>query len=249
MNRVLPILLLLTNFLFANHNQHLFENANNLYEQGKYSEAIQQFEEIISNGYESWEVYYNLGNAYFKNNQVGKSILNYERALQLSNKNEDVKFNLDLADSLVIDKIQAPQQFILFKIWNTFKNYFSLNMISFIVLILYIVLTISIVLRILIPKRAIRAFTKLLIIPSLVLVIIFSITLTSRIYDHKNLKFGIILNEEIIVKGSPEDSGTELFTLHEGVKVQVQRQVNNWLQIRLTDGKVGWVKQDVLEII
>ncbi|MEE4311321.1 MAG: tetratricopeptide repeat protein [candidate division KSB1 bacterium] len=243
------MLLSLVTVIHADHNTHLYETANALYEEGEYAQAIAKYEEILSGGYASWEVYYNLGNAFYKNAELGKSILNYERALAMAPKNEDVKYNLALANLTVVDKINAPEPFFLFKIVSDFKNYFSLNVLSIIVLALYCGLITLIILTIILRGQNIRKTATLLITLFSITFVIFGSTLLFRIKDHHSLKYAIMLAQKVEVTGSPEESGTELFSLHEGVKVQIEKEVDEWYQIRLEDGKTGWVKKTVLGII
>lgn len=243
------ISILCSSILLADHNQHLFEQANTLYETGKYVEAIQTYEEILSNGYESWELYYNLGNAYYKNRKLGRAILNYERAHRLAPKNEDILFNLELANLSVVDKITAPPAFFLFKIFTDFKNYFSINLLAIIVISSYGLIILFTILYILIRKKTIRRISLVFGVPVLFVLIVFAFVLALRSHEQKNLKYGIIQMNKVDVMSSPEENSTELFSLHEGVKIQVQKQLGEWLQIRLSDGKVGWVKQGVVEVI
>ena len=242
-------LVIVVTLLFADHNLHLFEQANELYEQDQYSEAIQKYEAIINTGYESWELYYNLGNAYYKNKQLGKAILNYERALRLEPENEDIKFNLELANLSVVDKINIPPEFFLFKIFFDFKNYFNLNTLSIIIITFYIIIITFIIFRILIRKKTVRRLSFIVIIFALIILIMFTTILGLRVHEYKNVKYGIILVNKVDVMSSPDENSTEVFSIHKGLKAQVQKKLNNWLQIRLSDGKVGWVKHNVLEII
>ena len=235
--------------LFADHNFYLFEQANKLYEQEQYLEAIKNYEEIVNNGYESWELYYNLGNAYYKVRQLGKTILNYERAQRLAPENEDIKFNLEIANLSIVDKINRPPEFFIFKVFSNFKNYFNLNILSIIVISSYLLMICLIIFRILIRKKTVRKLSFVTITITLIILIIFSAILGLRVHEYNNIKYGIILVNKVDVMSSPDDNSTEVFSLHEGTKAQVQKQVNNWFQIRLSDGKVGWVIQDVLEII
>ena len=240
---------LLTTFLFAEHNLYLFEQANKFYEQDQYKKAVQAYEEIIGNGYESWELYYNLGNAYYKNRQLGKAILNYERAIRLEPENEDVQFNLEIANLSVVDKINIPPEVFIFEILSDFKNYFSLNTFSIIVIAFYLLIITFVILRILIRNKKVQNISFVIIILGSVIFVVFASILGLRINDSQNIKYGVILVNKVDVMSSPDKDGTEVFSLHEGLKAQVQRQVNNWYQIRLSDGKVGWVMQDILEII
>lgn len=241
--------MLLSNCLFADHNQHLFEQGNTLYAQDKYEEAIETYKEIRANGCESWELYYNLGNAYYKNGDLGKAILNYERARLLESDNEDIQFNLEMANLMVADKINQPPQFFLFKIFSDFKNSMGLNILSLIVLATYVLLTAFAISYILVKRRKIRQLSFVVSIPVALLFVVFTTVFVLRIQDLNNLKYGIIIDNKVDVVSSPEGKGTEIFSLHEGVKVQAEKQVGEWLQIRLSDGKVGWLKKSAIEII
>ena len=239
----------ITPILLADHNIHLYAQANKLYEQEKFSEAISIYENIIDNGYESWEIYYNLGNSYYKDRQLGKAILNYERANALNSENEDIIFNLELANLMVADKINTPPDFLFFKIFSNIKNLFSLNVLTYIVIISYLLFSLLLIFYILNKKRIVQKLSIVILVPIIIILVAFTSILGVRIYEHNTLNFGIIIAEKINVMGSPGENGTEIFSLHEGVKVQVQKHNHNWLQIRLIDGKVGWIKKDILEII
>jgi len=243
------LLLLFIPVVFADQNTYLFEEANKLYQKEQYAQAIQKYEEVLANNYESWELYYNLGNAYYKDKQLGKAILNYERALRLNPKHEDILFNLELANLSVVDKINIPPDFFLFKIFSDFKNYFSLNLLTIVVIVSYVCLILFTIIRIFVGKRIIRQISAGSIFVMLIIFVLFASILGLRIHDKNNIKYGIIIVNKVDVKSSPEKNSTELFSLHEGLKMQVQKQVNNWYQIRLRDGKVGWVTKGVLEII
>jgi tetratricopeptide (TPR) repeat protein len=251
--KIKALIILLISFnavsLFADHNRYLFEQANQLYEKNQYNEAVQKYEEIVHNGYSSWEVYYNLGNAYYKNEQLGKAIANYERALRLESKNEDLKFNLELANSRIVDEIPVPDEFIVFKIFSIVKNSLALNALTIITILCYLFLMTGLTLRILIKTTFVQRLSGVLIAIFVVLFIFSSSLLAIRIYEHINLKFGIVIASQANVMNSPEETGSEAFMLHEGCKVQVQQQSSDWLQIRLSDGKVGWIKNEAVEII
>jgi len=243
------LLLLFIPAVFADQNTYLFEEANKLYQKEQYAQAIQKYEEVLANNYESWELYYNLGNAYYKDKQLGMAILNYERALRLNPKHEDILFNLELANLAVVDKINIPPDFFLFKIFSDFKNYFSLNLLTIFVIVSYVCLILFTIIRILVGKRIIRQISAGSIFVMLIIFVLFASILGLRIHDKNNIKYGIIIVNKVDVKSSPEKNSTELFSLHEGIKMQVQKQVNNVYQIRLRDGKVGWVTKGVLVII
>jgi len=246
---VLFILILKTTSAFADHNQYLFDQANKLYQQEQYQEAIKNYLEVINNGYESWQLYYNLGNAYYKTGQFSRAILNYERSLKLKPKNEDIRFNLQIANLSVIDKIVTPPQFFLFKWLSDIKSLWGIQTLTFIAAGFYVLTALLIVAKIFIRKIRAQRLLTVVMIPIITLLIIITIILVVRINENSTLHYAIVLVDKVEVLSAPEEQGTELFSLHEGVKFKVEEIRSDWAKIRLADGKVGWVKRDVFEII
>lgn len=233
----------------ADHNQYLFEQANQLYQKEQYQQAIDKYLEIRNSGYESWQLYYNLANAYYKTRDLGRAILNYERALKLNPKNEDIKFNLDLANLQVVDKIVVPPQFFLFKILSDLKNLWGLKTLTFLTLFFYLLLTGLIIMKILLRSITIQRLAQIALIPALVLLLLVGTIFIIRIHENNTLHYAIVLVDKIDVLSSPDDQGTELFALHRGVKLKVEELRADWAKIRLADGKIGWIKKQAFEII
>ncbi|MDZ7342222.1 MAG: tetratricopeptide repeat protein [candidate division KSB1 bacterium] len=234
---------------YADHNQYLFDQANQLYQQEQYQQAIDKYLEIRNSGYESWQLYYNLGNAYYKTRDLGRAILNYERALKLNPKNEDIKFNLDLANLQVVDKIVVPPQFFMFKILSDLKNLWSLKTLTFLTLFFYLLLTGLIIMRILLRDIRVQRIVRIAWIPALILLLLVGTIFIVRIHEDSTLHYAIVLVDKIDVLSSPDDQGTELFALHRGVKLQIEASRADWAKIRLADGKIGWIKKQAFEII
>lgn len=233
----------------ADHNQHLFDQANQLYQKEQYQQAIEKYLEIRNGGYESWQLYYNLGNAYYKSRDLGRAILNYERALKLNPKNEDIKFNLDLANLQVVDKIVVPPEFFLFKMVSDLKNLWGLKTLTLLTVFCYLLVMGLIIMRILLRSRSIQRVVRIALIPGLVSLLLVVNIFIVRIHENNTLHYAIVLVDKIDVLSSPDDQGTELFALHRGVKLKVEESRGDWAKIRLADGKIGWIKQQAFEII
>ena len=238
-----------TTSALADHNQYLFDQANKLYQQEQFQEAIKNYLEIIKNGYESWQLYYNLGSAYYKTGDFGRAILNYERALKLNPKNEDIQFNLQVANLSVVDKITIPPQFFISKWLSDLKALLGIQALTFLAVGFYLITILLIILKIFVRKARAQRLLTVLLVPLLILLVTVSFILIARINENNSTNYAIVLVDKVDVLSSPEEQGTELFSLHKGVKFKVDELQNEWAKIRLADGKIGWVRRDVFEVI
>ncbi len=241
----------------VNDHEQLFLTGNQYYQQENYDEAIASYETILTSGYESWELYFNLGNAYFRSGRAGKAILNYERARRLAPLNSDIRHNLEIANLSIADKIEVPPKFFLIEIGNAVVESLglklNLNELTKYVLLVYLILMFLIIARILVVKPEIRRILFYFIIPIFILLILIVITLQVEIYTNKKNVEAILIASEVDVYGAPEENSTLLFSLHEGVKIRIQNNLDKdnarWLEIQLSDGKTGWVRDTGFEKI
>jgi len=235
---------------FAGDEERLFQEANTFFQSGQYSEALGTYEAIIDLGYHSGILHYNIGNCYYKLQDIGRAILHYERALKWMPGDEDLKANLALANLAVTDKITPRPQFILIRILRGFVHLLPLHIHIVLFFGLYILGMGFLILFIITRKRFLRMIGFRSAIVTGVLFLIFGLSLFSRIQEAKKRIEAVILADRVDVMSSPsEEEGLEVFSLHEGTKVRVDQKTGEWLEIILADGKVGWVRKDVLEII
>ncbi len=225
------------------------DSANNLYTAGQYEKAIELYQQVTTNGYEAAELYYNLGNAYFKTNQFPMAILNYERAKVLTPGDADIEFNLNLANTHVIDKIDVMPVFFI-KSWrNNILALLPSNQWALISLISF-ALSLSLFLVFVLSQNPLWRKTAFLlgIVLFLGAFITFNHARKSKYMAVKE-PYAIIMTPSVVVRSAPADSGTDLFVIHEGLKVQVTDHLGEWKQIVLTNGSKGWVKTtDLVEI-
>lgn len=234
---------------FADEIETLFVRANEHYQNSDYVAAISEYNKIRDLGYESWEVYYNLGNAYYKNGEIARAILNYERAKRLNSENEDINFNLELANLSVVDRIPQLPKFLLFVWISELASLVSFQWLGMVTISLYLLFMALMMLRILLRTSSLtRLLHRSMITAGVVLVVVSGLFLV-RIYENESITEAIVMTNKVDVMSAPGEAGTELFTLHEGVKVQIQEHSGNWLKIRLADGKVGWLREDHVEQI
>ena len=226
-----------------------FEQANQLYLQAKYPDAVAQYEKIVQSGFESGELYFNLGNAYYKSGNIQKAILNYERARQLLPRDEDVQFNLQLANLQVVDKIDAVPRLFIYRWVDSMLALFSLSTMGWIVYSFFI-LTLAAFAFFLYARtytqKRLSMFAGLVFSTALILTMI---GYGVQSYKESNTEFAIVMSDVANIKAAPDSKGNDLFVLHKGLRVQVLDSVNHWRKIRLADGKVGWIPEDDCESI
>jgi tetratricopeptide (TPR) repeat protein len=226
-----------------------FEQANQLYLQAKYPDAVAQYEKIVQSGFESGELYFNLGNAYYKSGNIQKAILNYERARQLLPRDEDVQFNLQLANLQVVDKIDAVPRLFVYRWVDSMLALFSLSTMGWIVYSFFI-LTLAAFAFFLYARtytqKRLSMFAGLVFSTALILTMI---GYGVQSYKESNTEFAIVMSDVANIKAAPDSKGNDLFVLHKGLRVQVLDSVNHWRKIRLADGKVGWIPEDDCESI
>jgi len=225
--------------------QYLFFTASRLYEEGDFDEALLTYMSILDNGIESAEVYYNIGNCYFKKNELGNAILFYERARRLAPRDADIRANYAFAQSFIKETNNAyTTLWIKILITYPFKA-FSVDETCVIVSLLFVVL-ISLTAVIAIFRR-IQWFYVIPWILALVLFLNGVVTLTEKISRLKS--DAIVLSDEVSVRFEPFDRATTHYTVYEGMRVMIVQTKGDWAKIKRPDGKVGWIGRSEIEVI
>ncbi|MFH1004109.1 MAG: hypothetical protein V1781_01215 [Bacteroidota bacterium] len=248
--------ILLTCFLFsiiikcviANPNT-LIDSANKAYSLGNFQKAAEYYENILTHGFESAEIYFNLGNSYFKTDRIGLSILNYERAKKLSPHDDDIQFNLNLANQRTLDKIEFIPKFFFVEWWSKMKSLHSEKTWTLRSIICFILFFFFLTVFIVSKKSINRQFSFCLGLIFLILTFLTLIIAQDRYSKLTNKDTAIILSFSAEIKNAPAESGTKLFILHEGTKVNVLEINNGWIKVGLSQEKVGWVKKISIEYI
>ena len=224
-------------------SDQLFEKANKAYNDSDYTFAITLYDSILTIGLESSELYYNLGNCHYKEQNWANAIWHYEKSLKLE-KNDKTIQNLELANLKIIDRIEEIPQLFYKKWWSSFIsifNTFSWQLIS--ILIIWLALTL----------KTLSQFTNyknkylLSILYSLLLISIFA---TYSSYQ-KNItkKEAIIFTSSIVVNSEPKTNSTNKFTLHSGSKIEILDTNGEWINIKIANGSNGWIKKSECKIL
>jgi tetratricopeptide (TPR) repeat protein len=226
--------------LYAQSAQLLFDEANRLYTSGNYEQSVEKYHEIIHNGYESGALYFNLGNAYYKLERIGESILYYEKALKLTPGDEALQRNLQIAQLRTVDKIEPIPNLFIELWWIKAINLLSLNAFSWLSLITFSCLALFTALFLVFRKDGFRYPIWIFAICFIVFLLLF----LGKIYDNENNRFGVVMAKTVSVVSEPAISSTEMFILHEGTKVKINRALEGWYEISLADGKTGWLQTE-----
>ena len=242
---MLLLLLLLPSSAFALSKAE----ADSSYVNENYQQAITQYERLLQTG-PSAELYYNLGNSYYRMDNITRAILNYERALLLSPGDADIRFNLQLARSKTVDKIVPQSDFFLTTWYRSAVNMLSVDgwaYVAIFCLVFAVVLLFVYLFSSPIWLRKIGFFGGLLLLLGFVLGNIFAWHQKQTI-DHRD--GAIIIESAVTVKSTPAQNGTDLFILHEGTKVTVlDDTMDGWREVLVPDGKQGWVETSQIEAI
>lgn len=220
------------------------------YVNNDYETAIDIYEAVIANEGEAAELYYNLGNAYYKSNEIAKAILNYERALLLSPSDNDVRFNLELAQSKTVDKVSEGYN-IFFMVWiEAIINLMSMTAWAVIGITSFILLLAALLMLFFSNSISVRRLGFAVSIIMLCLTIFSNLAAFSHYKKQTDRVAAIIISPSVTAKSTPDNSGTNLFVLHEGRKVKIaDDSMKGWKKIELEDGNVGWIPTEALEKI
>ena len=224
--------------------------ADSAYINNDYASAVYLYEDILANQGESADIYYNLGNSYYKMENIAKAILNYEKALMLNPGNGDIRFNLELAQSKTVDKVTPMSEVFLVTWMKSLTNTMSEQGWSKLAIASFILTLLGLVLYFFSKKIAMKKIgfiSALCLMLVCILANVFASSQKSKAQSHSS---AIIMEPSVTVKSTPNEGGTELFILHEGRKVMIKdNTMREWKEIQLEDGNAGWVPASVIEII
>ena len=223
-----------------------FEEGNAAYNDGNYEQALTFYAQIVESGMESADLYYNMGNTYYKMKEYPMSILYYEKALKLSPGDEDIRTNLEIANLTVVDKINViPQSFIV-RWWNGVKSSLSSDGWAWVSIVSFALFLVCLFVFLMARRTALRKagfFVGMVVAICLVLSVVFAV---QKHQDMIHQDEAIIMTPTVTVKSSPTVNSVDLFVLHEGTKVRITGTSNEWNKIRIADGSVGWLQAETM---
>lgn len=243
----------LTFFIFAGISMavdrpgELFEEGNSSYKNGDYEKAVSFYEELFKIDKVSPEVFYNLGNSYFKLKKTGKAILNYERALRMGPRDRDTQLNLNLARAMIVDKIPASERSFVLDVLLFLYDRISINELSLFCSFFYLSAVLILILSIFFAAKRRLIFCAAGVFG--IIFFSFSISLFAKIKNENFTKTGIIVAEKTDARSGPKEDYLLQFTLHEGTKVVILKDSQDWYEIEISKDLKGWIPKNTVDII
>ena len=248
-NILLIVVFFLTLFSYASENQIVIAKANKAYTEGLFTQAVELYRQVLTSGNESWELYYNLGNSYYKLNDFASAILYYEKAKKLNPGNEDINFNIKVTNNKIADRIEPLPEMFYKRWYRNLVELFSVDNWAMIVILSFILSLLCGLLFVISQRvflRKVGFWTG---------IIFFVISLVSVLFSVQNYQTlqnnteAIIFTPTVTIKSSPDEKSIDLFVLHEGTKIQILDNIGNWYEIRIANGSIGWLLTSSVEKI
>jgi len=239
------ILVVLSPRLLAVDAPGLMTRGNAAYESGDFPAAIAAYEKILASDLESAEVYYNLGCAYFSEASYGRAILNFEKARQLSPRDPDVVHNLEYSKLFLKDRFDLPEQMLLIAWFKNIRSSLSLTELKQLEQILFLLLMGGIILTRFLKGHRLSSTVMTI---TIILAVLFAGTggwLLDRVLSLDE-KRAILLVDQTEVSSAPLSGSNTLFVIHEGTSGKILDATDSWYEIRLDDGKTGWIPHEVV---
>lgn len=249
MKKVLTVFILLFGFIISAQNDALFNRATEAYNKGNYDKAIAYYLEIIENGQHSAALYFNLGNSYYKLDQVAPSIYYFEKALLLKPNDFEIKTNLNYAKNMTLDAIEVMPKTGLSKVYDAFIGFLSFDQWAYLAvscMVLFTILYIAFYYFRYATRKRIALISALISLFVAIIAIVFAFVQYNAILADQP---AIVFADEVVIKSEPNDRSLEVFRLHEGTKLKVIEELNDWKKIKIADGKTGWLSSNDIKML
>ncbi len=239
--RNILVLFLMFTALLMKPNE-LLKKAETAYDSKNYKKAIEAYEQLVKEGYNSDRLFYNLGNAYYRDNQLGKAIYNYERAKKINSQDADIQNNLGIAYSKTVDKIETKENFFVSAVKSSVLCSCSTNTWAWLSIL---ALCLTVLFLYLFISGSSVAFKRISFFSALIFIVGFFITYSlgySALKDKQQHNFAIITAAQTKVFIEPTQAASSKFSLHEGTRVRLLELNADWVLIKLENGNEGWLK-------
>lgn len=226
-----------------------FELANQLYDSGNFVQAKTAYLNLWDEGIISDDLHFNLGNAYFKTNEIARAILHYEKAIKINPANVDAAYNLKLANEKTVDKIESIPDLFIYRWWRAIYNAFAADNWAKIAITLFFLTALFFAVFLFIGNSQSKKTSFYLAVSSFTIAFFcWLMAHQQNQYLHK-IEYAIILQPSVNIISAPTEGSSQLFVLHEGTKVKVKDETDIWLKVSLPNGNEGWLKKESIESI
>lgn len=227
----------------------VFQNALHEYEIKNYENALKDFLSVENEGLINADLFYNIGNCYFRLHQIGRSILYYKKALKIESDHASARKNLEFALTLTKDKQEIGSEDVIRSFWEKLFDSLSINLLAVIAIMIFgiiILLTCFMIIHYRNRERTVPIFITTVLIFFLLIFLLLGF-LKWRAYHFLNE--GVILTPSAIGYSGPSEDFTRVFTIHEGMIFEIEREEGNWSLVKLPNGLGGWVHKEAFELI
>jgi len=249
MKKLVFIIVILLGFASYAQSEVLFKRATDAYNEGDYNKAVENYLKILEAGEHSAELYFNLGNSYYKLNQVAPSIYYYEKALLLKPNDSEITNNLGYAQNMTLDAIEVMPETGLSKIYNDITSFLSFEQWAYIgvlFMILFVLLYIGFYYLKYATQKRIAFITSFI---SLIIAIVSVVLAFLQFSDFQADQPAIVFDNEAQVTSEPNKRSQVVFTLHEGTKLNVLEELEGYKKIRIADGQTGWLNSESIKLL
>ncbi len=249
MKKLLFYLFLVFSFTVVAQNEALFERATVSYNDGLYDQAIEDYLRILENGQHSSALYYNLGNCYYKLNQIAPSIYYYEKALLMDPGDKEIQNNLTYAQQMTIDDIKPLPESGISRIYNSAIGWMTFDQWAYTAVIFSFLFVIAYIVYYFLRYSSHKRLAFIISMMSLITAMICVVFAFVQHNHYKSEQPAIVFAQESLVKSEPNERSSEVFLLHEGTKVMVLEDLEEYIKIEIADGKSGWVLQEDIKLL
>lgn len=232
-----------------NKNIDLFTQGNNYYAKADYKQAVAVYKQLLKADVQSSALYFNLGNAYYKLDELPSAILNYEKAYKLSPNDDDIRVNIQLANQKIADKIEAVPQLFVTQWWRNFMLSFSLNTWSVLGVVFFVLGFLALITYLFAQILGVKKSAFYAGLSLLILALVCLVTGTAQHHYFNKHQEAILFSGAVNAKSAPNDSQKTVFVIHEGTKVKISKKEGEWVKIELPNGNVGWIAYSAVRVI
>ncbi len=230
-------------------NKTLFEEATELYNKGEYSKAVENYDQILKNGEHSAQLYFNMGNCYYKLNAIGPSIYYYEKALLLDPNDDEILNNLVYAQNMRLDAIENMPKTEIAQFYESVVSLFSFDQWAYLAIAFIILFVLGYLAYFFLRFANQKRLAFIVGIFALALGVMSVLMAYLQRQEFKRDNPAIVFSKEVRVSSEPNNNSEMVFTLHEGTKVNVLDQLDDWKKIRISDGQTGWLLGDSIKLL